>query len=377
MYLLYAPPKRFGLIPTGAHLFSNELTFHRNAVFTHLHFWYRILTKKGLIDISSPQLKKLRCLRQLKAITIIATGGIGDTIWTMPFARHMRTLYPAARISVIVSERSGEIWRATEYITNIIPETPLAYLDALSRSDEVFYFGGVATVEKDLVAIDPIAAIFKMAGVAAPKDRKKMTPKITLMLKEGLDAEETLKKRNIDAKKDTIISIGVHSSTPNRDWCITHIKALSGMLKEKGWKVIWLGSQGPQEDAYLTPAERLIPTLNLVGKTTLRETAAIIATSNVFVGPNSGLMVIAGSLGIPTVGLFGAFSPKNRTTFFPTITAIWRKQDCHPCEEHWTECPKGHPAPCMRALLPQDVLDAVQKLLEKYPKSYSHRGAYN
>ena len=95
---------------------------------------------------------------------------------------------------------------------------------------------------------------------------------------------------------------------------------------------------------------------------------AIIAISDLYIGPNSGLMVIATSLGIPTVGLFGAFNPAIRAKFYERFCAVWGRPKCAPCGEHWTECRLGHPAPCMKLVDPVQVYATAQKLLSKFPR---------
>jgi ADP-heptose:LPS heptosyltransferase len=80
-------------------------------------------------------------------------------------------------------------------------------------------------------------------------------------------------------------------------------------------------------------------------------------------------MVIAASLEIPTIGLFGAFGPKNRIKYYDKFVAISGKTKCAPCEEHWTECKEGHPAPCMRAITPEQVFSAAKYMLLEYPRN--------
>lgn len=48
-----------------------------------------------------------------------------------------------------------------------------------------------------------------------------------------------------------------------------------------------------------------IPVHNWIGKTTLRESMALLSTLDVFVGSDTGLMHVAAALGVPTVTIFG------------------------------------------------------------------------
>ena len=132
--------------------------------------------------------------------------------------------------------------------------------------------------------------------------------------------------------------------------------------------MVWLGTNARFRENMLPPDAKGVADVNLTGLTDLRKTMAIIALSNLYIGPNSSLMVISTALKIPTIGLFGAFDPKTRTKFYERFTALRKKVECAPCEDHWTECQYGHPAPCMKSLLPQDVLKEAVRLLKKYPR---------
>jgi ADP-heptose:LPS heptosyltransferase len=70
-------------------------------------------------------------------------------------------------------------------------------------------------------------------------------------------------------------------------------------------QVVLLGGPGPE----------LPGVHDLRGRTTLAEAAAIIRAARCYVGIDSGLMWVAGSLQVPTVGLYG-------TSYIPAYSAI-------------------------------------------------------
>lgn len=63
------------------------------------------------------------------------------------------------------------------------------------------------------------------------------------------------------------------------------------------------------------PGPPLPGVLDLRGRTTLAEAAAVIAAARCYVGIDSGLMWIAGSLQVPVIGLHG-------TSYIPAYGAI-------------------------------------------------------
>jgi heptosyltransferase III len=55
-------------------------------------------------------------------------------------------------------------------------------------------------------------------------------------------------------------------------------------------------------------AMRGIPAIDLTSQTNLRETMGVLANLSLFIGNDTGINHIAASLGVPTIGLFGATS---------------------------------------------------------------------
>lgn len=72
------------------------------------------------------------------------------------------------------------------------------------------------------------------------------------------------------------------------------------------------------------------------------ESAAILATMDAAIVPDSSLCHLAGALGIPTVALFGPFHWQQRTSWSPSIHAIQGHAPCAPCHHHGWD---GHPFP--------------------------------
>jgi heptosyltransferase-2 len=177
-----------------------------------------------------------------------------------------------------------------------------------------------------------------------------------------------LKREGVETKTNKIVSLALESSTSNRNWVFDYAKELTKKLIAEGFKVIWLGESPEYQTRILDDETNAIGAVNLVGRTSLREAMAVIALSDVFVGPSSGLLCIATALEIPSVGLFGAFNPKIRAKFYTKFAPVWHKIDCAPCNEHWTECPHGHPAPCMKVIRPDEVYDRIKMLLLFYPR---------
>jgi ADP-heptose:LPS heptosyltransferase len=83
------------------------------------------------------------------------------------------------------------------------------------------------------------------------------------------------------------------SIDPTKGWPWDNAREFARALGPSN--IVLLGNPGPE-----------IPdTIDLRGQTTLAQAAAIISAARCYVGVDSGLMWIAGSLAVPTVGLYG------------------------------------------------------------------------
>ena len=112
-----------------------------------------------------------------------------------------------------------------------------------------------------------------------------------------------------------------------------------------------------------------IPVINLAGRLTLPETAAMMDHCSVIITNDSGLMHLAAARKRKVVAVFG---PTVRELgFFPYGTESVVIEDttvpCRPCTHiGLSRCPKGH-FHCMKNISPAQVIDAARELLARAP----------
>ena len=400
MYLLNAPRERFNNLPSGTALLTDEVRFSHNLAYCPKFYWKKIHELQGCEDVSPVWMRQARNKRILNRILVIATGGFGDIMWTMPAIKAMRRQWPKARILVATEERSMSLFDHFPYADFCVKNDFWNLNSLIHNNDEVFDFGGIATMLKKEMTMDPLEACFYHIGLDLPEDKADMIPHLVVSIDEGKKMEARLKREGIDFSKDKLIAIGLESSTPNRNWPFSYVQGLTSMLIYYGYKVLWLSEKKdlgksiflkckcgweftaaiddrPETLIFQCPVcktETRVSNfdngpglINLAGKTTLRDCMSLLPFCSAYVGPNSALMVMATSLGVPTIGLFGAFNPAIRAKYFQKFKALWGKTDCAPCDEHWTDCRKGYPAPCMKKILPVEVMSDLEILLAKYP----------
>lgn len=106
---------------------------------------------------------------------------------------------------------------------------------------------------------------------------------------------------------------------------------------------------------------------NLMGETSLRETAALLSQCRLYMGNDSGPLHLALAVGTPAVGVYG---PLNPSLFYPKIPhfiPVWTEVECRGCwpdnrMRHPDHCPKIVPD-CMTTIFPERVIEAGERLL--------------
>ncbi len=100
--------------------------------------------------------------------------------------------------------------------------------------------------------------------------------------------------------------------------------------------------------------------VDLTGKTSLLDVVAILKSAQAFVGNDSGLMHLAGALGVPTLGLFGSSNPSWTAPLGNRARAMAAQGfPCQPC--YRKTC--NQPVFCLDTLSGREVLEELEGLL--------------
>ncbi len=145
-----------------------------------------------------------------------------------------------------------------------------------------------------------------------------------------------------------------------KQWPAEYYAAVANVLCRAGWQVIIMGSQSDQQVANNIEQQCPSPHLfNLAGQTSLAEAIDLIATAQLVIANDSGLMHIAAALHIPLIVIYGATSPDFTPPLSDNAHIARISVDCGPCFQR--ECPEQHHR-CMRDLHSDDVLQLVRQL---------------
>jgi heptosyltransferase-2 len=148
---------------------------------------------------------------------------------------------------------------------------------------------------------------------------------------------------------------------PAKRWFPERFAAVADRLSEKySCPVLLFGSAGDRTSTEaVQAAAHQIAFIDLAGRTNLNEAIALIARCDLFVTNDSGLMHVAGALGVPTVAIFGSTNPVTTSPMGERTVIVRKAVDCSPCLKQ--ECPTDFT--CMELVSVDEVFDESVRLL--------------
>ncbi len=112
----------------------------------------------------------------------------------------------------------------------------------------------------------------------------------------------------INTENSRTLTIGCGGSTKNQ-WPLSSYISLINLIHTGSLQIILIGNMEQQGFANQIEQGLKFKIKNMVGKTTLLESAAILKKSDLFIGTDSGLGHLASSVNCPTLTIFGPDEP--------------------------------------------------------------------
>lgn len=158
----------------------------------------------------------------------------------------------------------------------------------------------------------------------------------------------------------SFLACSVGTKVQAKDWGLENwrvvLRALAQQYPDLG--LVLIGAQEEREQSGQAAADWQGRVLNLCGSLTPRESAAVLAQAQIFLGHDSGPMHLAAAVQTRCVAVFAA---RNRpVVWFPwgaDHKILYHRTDCWGCELETCIAQKKK---CLTAISPQAVLDAIQ-----------------
>lgn len=148
-------------------------------------------------------------------------------------------------------------------------------------------------------------------------------------------------------------------------WYPERFAVIADRLISAGFNIILLGGSDDREVAQEMKKQCRTSLLDMTGKTTWGQTAALLDRCSGFLGADSGTAHLAAARGIPSVVLFGPSSPG---TLFAEglINPVQGIVDCSPCYSNsmFPGCVRER-AVCMDAIETEVVWSTLQKVINE------------
>lgn len=319
-------------------------------------------------------LKKRKVPSDIDNILFIKLGAIGDVLMTTPLIRAIKKRYPNAQITYYCGKSYSKVLSGNTNINRLVPfdqdiffkkqiksiiklknkikkeKYDIAFvLDkhwslslfaflckipfriGFDRNGEGFANNMNISYKKVRHEIDYYLDLAKLIGI------KSSTKKIDLTLdkKETNYAKDIFKKNKIK-KSICLIPGGANNpgvgDDPIRRWPEAKFAELIQKAESK-YSIILLGGPGDVAigkkilSALNNDSKKHI--INLIGKTSIKESAAIMKNSNHIVCNDSGPMHIASAVNNKIISLFGPSSPKRKAPLNKGAVAIWKSSSMY------------------------------------------------
>jgi len=186
-----------------------------------------------------------------------------------------------------------------------------------------------------------------------------------LILVPGKDAEiyieQELERHGLSGKP--FIHVHPTSRWSFKCWSEEKTGELINILQQEGIRVVLTAGPGADEAASIERITDRItaPVIDMSGRLSLKQLAALTARAQVFVGVDSAPMHIAAAMGTPTVALFGPSGDIEWGPWQVPNRVITSKHTCVPCGIDG--CGGGKISECLQVISVAEVLEAVHSLL--------------
>ena len=161
------------------------------------------------------------------------------------------------------------------------------------------------------------------------------------------------------------IAIVLGTTWVSKEWFFdSYARLIGDLLKETSLHVVMVDTMAKYDMACelekKTQSSRLI---NLVGKTSILELAAVFKEASVGVGPDCGSAHISAAVKTPYVTLFGPTSPERTAPYGSEDLVVSVNMACAPCYKR--KCPQKD-TPCMRNITVEDVKEKIFQGLNRF-----------
>ena len=341
-----------------------------------------------------------------KRILVIKLGAAGDALRTTPILRTFQEKFGRHHVTWVTDAVSYELLKGNPFIDSLLLLTEetarsLSFqkFDILYSVDKALPASSLASfihAEKkcgfyinqngSLDVFDEKGAYALLLGIDDPlkfERNKKTYQEITFDMLDLpwqgqeyiftlLESERKLaadKLKSMDAVKRPLIGLntGAGEIFATKKWPAENFVELARLINEKfNCTLLIMGGPGETEINQRILFETGPTAIDVGCDNPVRIFAGMVADLDVLVTADTLAMHLGIAAKVPTVALFGP-TAHAEVSLYDRGEKLEGKTDCSPC--YRSECNQEQVDACMKAITPQQVLDALEKLLSDRAKS--------
>jgi predicted lipopolysaccharide heptosyltransferase III len=341
-------------------------------------------------------------------ILVIKLRYVGDVLLATPVLTRLRGGFPKARLAMLVNEGTEEVveghpaldevlvmekgpllrqWRFIRTLrarrfdlvvdlTDGDRSALLAWLSGapvrLGYNSEGRWRGRLYSeiIQADRFGMHTVAyhlTATEALGLTGPPP----PPILTVVPEARREADRLLRDAGIE---DTWPLVCLHPGARwwFKSWPPERFAALADLIQaETSSLALFLGGELERGVMSRIAARMTTPYRTLIGRTGLKELAAVLERATLMVSNDNGPMHMAAALGVPVIGLFGPSDPAVWGPWGEGHHVFYKGLDCRACFH--PDCFRGEQN-CMRLITLDEVWGAVRRVLQRGPSPYGFRG---
>ena len=318
----------------------------------------------------------------MKKALIVRTGAIGDVVETTGLVRALRKADYC--VDYITGEAPSQLLSGDKDINNvyILNGKKYFYLFKFGKSLSKNNYDIILNLQPSL----RMKFLCKIIGAKTIADYKKtykyhavenffetgkrVIPELILDKNIKLYIDENLKQQmasSLDNKTRIVFNTGASNARQGRKWAIDNWIKLAELIFEKyDAQIIVIGSKEDEENA-LKLFEKFPQIKSFAGKTSLKETAALISNTDIVVSGDTGPLHISSAAGPVCIGLYGSCPVTRSGPYGEKHLTIKSELSCSPCDRKVCKYVKSEvdDTPCMRDIKPEDVIKLINIQMQK------------
>jgi len=278
-------------------------------------------------------------------ILIIREGAAGDVLLTTPIVKGLRRKLPDAHL--VFMTKYPEILQNNPYVDDIVRYKPKDNVDVA--------FNLMYELYPDIPIIEAYRKITQL-----PLHLPEIEFYLSLDEQEGIS--RLLETFSIENGKGFVV---IHPMVGNRmkSWDKNRFQAVSDHIRSRDLKVVTVGSP--------IDCVELRNVINLIGRLSLRQSAALISRAKAFVGLDSFPMHVANAFKIPSVILFGSTDPSKVLADGRNVEVVRSSEHCLGCRhdttpDRWKQnvgCRRGK-LYCMENISADCVIEKIDEMIQ-------------